>query len=287
MARDVTIKLTNLSPKVGPFDIYDNFGRVIATDVSRKQLTLGITYNLSDDITLITLKSTGQCKLEKSKQISTISYTDYVYTKVYMGVTGCMWTHLKNPSIYNTFYGNINSYIIEYPFAYQYQDQILHNIVDYSKVYQYVIENSFGEEIRKIELDDVWFNKAVLYNGQQSSGLLELVPKPKNNLQNYMSYPIYNTSSKTIIFTKSDNFYQYNGFWSIVKDPHSTLFNSTCISLSHDKEVNDDNMDYGVRSFLKSPIRAKELKVRHILDNRGDVNIVSQFINAPAQISFK
>ena len=68
---------------------------------------------------------------------------------------------------------------------------------------------------RKIETDNEWFNKAVLYNGQQSSGVLELVAKPMHNLKEYLKYPIYNTDSKTITFTKSDNFYQYNTFWSI------------------------------------------------------------------------
>lgn len=285
--KKLTIKLTKLSPKVGPFDIYDNFGNVIATNVSRKDLTIGKTYMINDDIPFITVKSTGQCKLEKTKDISTIRYDEYASTKPSMNVTGCLWTHLKNHLVYNNFYGNIEPYIIEYPFAYQYHDQILQNVIDYSKVYKYVMDNSFGGNIRKIELDDVWFNKAVLYNGQQSTGLLELVPKPKNNLSSYMSYPQYNDISKTIIFTKNDNFYQYNDFWSVVKDPSNSLFNSTCINLSLDKEINHDNMDYGIRSYLKSTMRAKELKIRHILDNRSDVNIVSQFINTPTQISFK
>lgn len=287
MKRSVTIKLTKLSPKVGPFDIYDEFGIIIASNVSRKDLAIGVTYVLPATMKFVTIKSVGQCKLEKSKEITTIPYNEYVYTKSEIGVTGCIWTHLKNPTIFNTFYGNVEPYIIEYPFAYQYHDQVLHSIIDYSKVYKYVIDNSFGEEVRRIELDDIWFNKAILYNGQQSSGMLKLVPKPKNNLKNYMSYPIYASDHKVITFTKSDNFYQYNTFWSVVKDPNSPLFNSTCLSLSYDKVLANENMDYGTRSFLKSPLRAKELKVRHILDDRGDVKIVSQFLNAPAQISYK
>jgi hypothetical protein len=45
-------------------------------------------------------------------------------------------------------------------------------------------------------------------------------------------------------------------------------------------------MDYGIRSFKKEPLRAKELKIRHVLDNRSDIHIVSQFLIAPAQISY-
>lgn len=102
-----------------------------------------------------------------------------------------------------------------------------------------------------------------------------------------MKYPIYNVDSKTITFTKNDNFYQYNTFWSLVKNKQQPLFIRTCESLSLDKVVNQENMDYGKRSFKKEPLRAKELKIRHILDNRGDIHLVSQFITAPSQISYK
>ena len=46
-------------------------------------------------------------------------------------------------------------------------------------------------------------------------------------------------------------------------------------------------MDYGKRSYKKEPLRAKDLKVRHILDNSSTAHIVSQFIVAPSQISYK
>jgi hypothetical protein len=102
-----------------------------------------------------------------------------------------------------------------------------------------------------------------------------------------MKYPMYNVDSKTITFTKSDNFYQYNTFWGLVKDKSVPLFTTTCESLSVDKVVNQSNMDYGKRSFKKEPLRAKDLKVRHMLDNSSETHLVSQFITAPAQISYK
>jgi hypothetical protein len=46
-------------------------------------------------------------------------------------------------------------------------------------------------------------------------------------------------------------------------------------------------MDYGKRSFKKEPLRAKDLKVRHILDNSSTAHIVSQFIIGSAMISYK
>ena len=199
-----------------------------------------------------------------------------------------MWRHLTSELVNNNFYGTIVPYIIEYPFAYEYHDEILQNVKDYTRAYQYLpIPDGVYNDNAKIQTDDYYFNKAVLYNGQQSTGLLKLVKKPMHNLAAYNQYPIYNTDSKTILFTKSDSFYQYNTFWNVVKDKTQTLFNTTCESLSIDRVINESNMDYGTRSYRKDPLRAKGLLIRHILDDRSDIHMVSQFIVAPSQISYK
>jgi hypothetical protein len=179
-------------------------------------------------------------------------------------------------------------YVIEYPFAYEYQDEILQNVKDYTKAYEYLpIPDGVFNYNTRIETNNKWFNKAILYNGQQSSGVLELVAKPLHNLKAYMQYPILNAESKTITYTKSDNFYQYNTFWAAEISSQIPLFRNSCESLSIDKVVNQANMDYGPRSFKKATLRAKELKVRHILDNSNTTHLVSQFILTPAQISYK
>jgi hypothetical protein len=46
-------------------------------------------------------------------------------------------------------------------------------------------------------------------------------------------------------------------------------------------------MNYGKLSFGKAPLRAKDLRVRMILDDRDDARIVSQFIVSPTMTSFK
>lgn len=288
MSKTITIKLTKTGPNAGPFTIADATGNVIASGVTLNEVSTGISFILENDVDLITITSKGKCTYEKSFPVTTITEDEYQNTPIKNIKTACLWRHIDDDTLYNSFYGHTEPYIIEYPFAYQYQDQILQNVKDYTKVYKY-FKDPYGvsNDVSRVELDNVWFNKAVLYNGQQSTGVLELVPKPINNLKSYVQYPILNSDSKTITFTKSDNFYQYNTFWSVVKDKSIPLFVRTCQSLSLDKEVNQINMDYGPRSFKKEPLRAKELKIRHILDNRSDVHIVSQFILGPAQISYK
>ena len=284
----IVIQLTFSGPNVGPFDILTTSRQVLKEGVSKKELIDGIVVNVNGDETSIIVKSTGDCALEKYITLKDISVEEYQNLSYTQDTTGCLWTHLKNTQIYNYFYGKIEPYIIEYPFAYKYQDEILQNVKDYSKVYRYLPETiGLFDNNRKVQVDDKWFNKAVLYNGQQSTGVLELVAKPQNNMAAYMQYPILNNDHKTITFTKSDNFYQYNTFWALQIDDEQPLFNSSCKSLSIDKEVNQVNMNYGNIAFKKSPLRAKNLKVRHILDNSSTTHIVSQFIVTPAQISYK
>jgi hypothetical protein len=261
---------------------------VIATDVPKKTLIKGTTFTVNDDVTILNLESTGECNVKKSFRLESYTISDFANAVFTQTTTACLWRHLTNIQLYNSYYGITQPYIIEYPFAYKYQDEILQNVKDYTKAYEYLpIFNGVFDDNTRIETNDKWFNKAILYNGQQSSGLLELVAKPMNNLRAYSQYPIFNTNSKTITYTKSDNFYQYNTFWALEKSSQIPLFNTTCQSLSIDKVINEANMDYGTRSFKKATLRAKELKVRHILDNSSTTHLVSQFILTPAQISYK
>ena len=288
MTKIINIKILAASPNTGPFDIFDDQSNVIDTSVSLSTLAHGVSYTVDHSVLVIELRSHGDC--EYSKLITLEDIPDATYSNAVFKPlrTGCLWTHLRNDTLYNYYYGDIAPYIIEYPFSYKYHDQILQNIKDYSKVYTY-IPSVLGEfdTNSKIQTDDKYFNKAVLYNGQQSTGILELVPKPMNNLSQYLQYPILNTDSKTITFAKTDSFYQYNTFWALQINDQVPLFKTSCESKSIDKVVNQDNMNYGDLSFKKSQLRAKNVKVRHILDNSSTTHIVSQFIVAPAQISYK
>jgi hypothetical protein len=287
MSKTVIIKLKKAGSRTGPFTISDNYGNVLATNVPKSSLISGVSYSVGDDVSVITLQSTGNCKLTKNLSIGEVTAVDLAAINFVEANTASLWRHLTNPVIYNTYYGNIDPYVIEYPFAYQYYDEILQNVKDYTKAYKYLpTDDGIFNANRRLSING-YFNKAILYNDQQSTGVLELVAKPLNNLKEYLKYPVYNTDSKTITYTKSDNFYQYNTFWGLVKDKSLPLFTKTCESMSIDKIVNQANMDYGKRSFKKEPLRAKDLKVRHILDNSSETHLVSQFIITPSQISYK
>lgn len=289
MSKIIIVKLKKAGSRLSTFSLSDDRGNVLATNVPKKSLISGLALSVDNSVKVIIISSSGVNCCFKSWNIPVIEECDKELSliKFQESNTASLWRHLTNPVIYNTYYGCVKPYIIEYPFAYQYYDEILQNVKDYTKVYEYLpTDDGIFNDNRKIAING-YFNKAVLYNDQQSTGVLELVPKPMHNLKDYLKYPIYNADSKTITYTKSDNFYQYNTFWGLVKDKSLPLFTKSCESMSIDKVVNQSNMDYTKRSFKKEPLRAKDLKVRHILDNRYDIHLVSQFIYTPAQISYK
>lgn len=289
MSKTITLKLTLGGRRIGPFTIVDEFGNIIATNVPKDTLINGVSYVVNDNITMLTIQSTGLCTSSKTININrAITPVEIANSNFQENNASSLWRHLTDYTKFNNYYGATFPYTIEYPFAAQYQDEILQSVKDYSKVFKYLPDSTgVFNNYEKVELDDAYFNKLIIYSGQQNSGLLELVKKPKNNLSQYNAYPIYRESSKVITYAKSDNFYQINNFWDVVKNKSVPQFITDCNSLSQDKMLNNSNMDYSKRSFNKSPIRAKDVKLRFTLDDRSDIHITSQMIFTNNQLSYK
>lgn len=296
-----TFDIDNNFKGVGITGVYDNkYHRVLITKLDYRPLVSGITYDGSDFYlgeNIVSLQDpeyfcdvsfTLSYSFVSKSWISFHSYLPNFYigdsNKFHSGRNDIesIWLHNTSESGYNSFYGTIEPYIIEYPFSYKYQDEILQSVKDYSKVNRIVNAQTF------VQTNDIFFNKAIIYNDQQCSGVLNLIAKPKNNLAGYLQYPKYNSDSRDILFVKSDNFYNYNGFWDIVKDYNEPIWLPDCTDNSENKILNTSNLEYSNnRSYKKYDIRAKDCKIRQILDNRDDVRITSQFVATETQISYK
>ena len=295
------INIDNHYNGVGLHGVYDSkYNRLILTKLDYKPLVSSIIYKNG-----IFVENNQQIELTDTNYFCNYSFTasydfdiqawasfhsyipnfyvgeaNYFYSGKNNNIAS-LWRHSTSITKYNSFYGEIAPYIIEYPFAYKYNDEILQSVQDYSKVLQYTDWEEY------VETDDYYFNKCILSNNQQTSGILLLTKKPQNNLSLYNTYPKYNTDSKEILFTKSNNFYQLNTFWSVTISPKQSIWKKSCTNLSIQKELNQSNCNYGKRSYNKAPMMAKDLKIRLILDNRDDILIRSQFVTAPTMESKK
>ena len=287
MNKIITIKLTKASIRSRLFNIFDQLGNTIAFSIARDSLVNGMSFTVDSSVSSVKIVAdNGTFKLKTIG--APINTSTLANTKFENAVNGSLWRHLTRVDLNNYFYGSIHPYILEIPYASQMQDEIIQSIKDFSRVYKYIPDHTgVFDYNNKAEINDGYFNQMIVYNGQQNSGLLELVKKPKNNLSQYLSYPIYRESSKVVTYTKSDSFYNVNTFWNCLKDVTLPMFKNSCELLSKDKELNQENIDYSKRSFRKDLIRGKSAKVRYILNNRSDIHIVSKINFTNTQLSYK
>jgi hypothetical protein len=65
---------------------------------------------------------------------------------------------------------------------------------------------------------DFNFDRAIIYNSEQVSGVLGLNLKGKNNPGQLLTFPRVNNNSIDIHYAKEENKYRFNQFWDITKD---------------------------------------------------------------------
>lgn len=294
------VNIDNHYNGIGLHGVYDgDNSRLILTKLDYKPI-VGVThqdgkfYYEGDEVTIgdpdyfCNYSFTASYHMQAQRWISFHTYIPNFYINAprtfYSGLNGeqsSIWEHGVETTKFNNFYGEIHPYTLEYPFAFKNDDEILHSVKDYTKVLQYTDFGTF------IETDDYYYNECTLYNNQQSSGILRPKRKPQNNLSEYNKYPKYNVDSKEVIFTKNNNFYNINTFWSLTKSAKQPIWKRSCENLSMYKELNQDNCDYSKRSFKKAPIMAKDLKMRFTLNDRDDIKMITQFTLIETQNSYK
>src|SRR5688572_13426568 len=128
--RNIIVRLRKAGNRTSVFSISDGLGHTLVEEVTKQQLIQGIALTIEDYVKALVVSSTGIncCALSITIPISTITKQELADWQFDNVNTSSMWRHLTNPVLYNDFYGCIAPYIIEYPFAYKFQDEILQNV---------------------------------------------------------------------------------------------------------------------------------------------------------------
>ena len=175
-----------------------------------------------------------------------------------------IWNHNDTYSLYSSYFGVQVPYVLELPFIYKSGEQILQSVSVDTMAIKYADYENFTE------LNGVnFFNKCVVYNTTQCSGIRNLIPKG-NNLS--VRYPQYHTDSIDITVVKTDNLNNFNMIWDIVKDQTQPMWTG------FPKVLNQSNMNYvNNQSYKKYPLRSRESKVRLIMDNSTTTKLLTRF----------
>lgn len=166
-----------------------------------------------------------------------------------------IWIHNRNCQSFCNFYG------VDYPFEIE---QIVNTgqLVNTIRSFEYQLETYQYKENCKDELHvlDENFDRAVIYNSEQVSGMLNLTISPKNDPQGILGYPKVNTASIDILYSKEENKYRFNQFWDVTRNRAEfagvarNVWNTS--ANGYIKTLNNNNLDYS-----KDPHQRK--KFRH------------------------
>ena len=169
-----------------------------------------------------------------------------------------IWKHNNNFDSFCNFYGT------DYPFEVELFSNTAQTVstlrsVEYQmETYQYKNNGADAHHVL-----DYNFDRAIVYNSEQVSGLLKLNLSPKNNAPEILGYPKINISSIDVLYSKEENKYRFNQFWDVTDDRgefstlRRTIWNTE--ANGYIRTLNSFNTDYN-----KNPHQHK--KFRHYMN---------------------
>lgn len=104
------------------------------------------------------------------------------------------------------------------------------------------------------------FDEMIIYNSEQISGVLNLIPHPKNDPMAMISYPRINPNSIDVLYSKEENKYRVNQFWDITRD-RGEFSGSTNIHWVTSSNGYSKSILLGSVNYSKPPLERK--KFRH------------------------
>lgn len=147
-----------------------------------------------------------------------IGYNEYFQSGVNRdGDEFGLWSHLPFISSYQVFYGKKYPFIVEFPVTTQLVNSQLSAIEYWLDVRKYYDEHNFTDIYGR------GFNKAVVYNAFQNTGMLHLVHHDKNNLRQAIEYPKYLPTHTEVLQTEINGRWTFNYLYNAIKEERAGL----------------------------------------------------------------
>jgi len=180
-----------------------------------------------------------------------------------------LWSHLLTNQSYQVFYGKLYPFIIEYATKDTLRNNFLENI-------SYQAEfNRFEDNLSYYLDNSKTFNKALVYNQNQSTGILNLTVQQKNNQYQLLQYPKVNQFSTDILVSNIENNWRFNqALIDISQHNNQPLMIYECGK--EFKDVNPKSLNY-TPQFLKNKLRGDYFQVRLINDTLSNYAIITKF----------
>lgn len=185
------------------------------------------------------------------------------------------WKHNDSWDSFANYYGQDYPWEVEFPIVTPNAVTTLRNVEYYMDVYKYFNE---GKDFHHV-LDEN-FDRAIIYNSEQVSGLLKLNLKGKNAPLDMVNYPQVSANGIDILYSKEENKFRFNQFWDVTNDRGEfsgvqlPMWNTKCSG--YQRTLNPANLNY-----YKSPLQRK--KFRHY----GNYLILRKNVSADKKMILK
>ena len=180
-----------------------------------------------------------------------------------------LWSHFSFLTSYQVYYGKLYPFTVEYAVPTKYSDSLFETVaymLDVRKYYnRYDFANIYG----------IGFNKAVVYNNQQNTGLLELHHQKENDISQAIDYPKFNANSISILQSCINNKWSFNYLYNLVKNDKSGLPLWLYDASKVDKSINHKLLDY--QSNYKDRLRGNYFKVQLSNDLESRYKFILQY----------
>ena len=198
-----------------------------------------------------------------------------------------IWRHNNTCAQYCNFYGVDYPFEIEIPVASGQQVFTLRSL-------EYTVESFVARNLNNCTDDfqilDYNFDEAIIWNTEQTSGLLRLNLQSKNNGIANLAYPIINPGFIDILYAKEEQKIRFNQFWDITDDrgefnpiAQRQIWNTQ--PNGYLKTLNPNNLNY-------NKLQTQRKKFRHYINYvllrkrvSGNVNMILRSFNEKLQFS--
>lgn len=191
--------------------------------------------------------------------------TNYFYTGINYKPNNLheegFWAHLLTNKSYQVFYGHLHPFLFEYQTENKFTNTLLDSILYQVDFQRFISEYDFYTR------NDVTFNKALIYNQNQSTGNINLIPKIKNNLFQVTQYPKYTLNNKEILVENIENSWRFNDFennYKVMTQPHLE-YNTNVMY----KEVNPLAILYKF-NYISEKMRNNYFNIRLVNDDKSN-----------------
>lgn len=197
------------------------------------------------------------------------------------GINGKLYAHNLSNKSYQVVYGKLEPFIVEFIVNNGVKNNIINSIEFNLDVIRY--HNEFDAYYDRYTT----FNKAIISNSYQTTGILNLIPNNPNQLSLATIYPKLSETGYDILVTNSEDVWRFNNFFDIAANDRNNLplFLLDCNNV--DKKLNTKAIDYKKIDTNKSLIRARANTVRLINDAESNKHFIFTFAQVNSQQSIR